>query len=91
MTVTTDGKARTAAATAARTRAKHDRWIAELAGAGWTVVQAASVVLLTDAVLEGRCDRCGCVFGHWIDGLREVVPLPRVLHAVSGHTCEERS
>jgi hypothetical protein len=90
--------ARTSAATAAsataRTGAKHERWIRELAGAGWTVIQAGHIELvpchnnMQEDYLEAHCQRCKAMIGDWPN--EDWIPLPRVLHAVSGHTCEER-
>jgi len=42
MTTQTEGRARTAAARAARTRAKHERWATEMRAAGWTVATSES-------------------------------------------------
>jgi hypothetical protein len=92
-----------AAARAIRTRVKHDRWIAELSGAGWTVIQAGHVTAVASAAFEnqgptlavecGRCHESVSVIAEWTaeDPGDVQIPLPRVLHAVSGHTCEERS
>jgi len=107
--MTSPGHVRTAAARKARTRAKHDRWIAELSGAGWSVVQAGHVTVGATAVFDERmraadkpaadhavldvyCTRCDTTIREWQPD-RDVTfaPLPQVLHAVSGHTCEEKS
>lgn len=89
-----DGKARTAAATAKRTRTKHDRWIRELAGAGWSVVQAGHITVGATYAenlrcVYARCQRCDVEI--FADFLESAVPLPRVLHAVTGHACIEGS
>ena len=86
-----------ATARAARTRTKHDRWIAELAEAGWSVTQASHISIeaagctndTTD--LNVFCLRCQEPLLKCNDAYGVTVALPRVLHAVSGHTCEERS
>jgi hypothetical protein len=97
--VTTPGRARTAAATAKRTRTKHDRWIRELSAAGWTVIQAGHITLTARAdyaenvALYLDCSRCNQNVTEWDQTYSYptgAVPLPRVLHAVTGHTCEER-
>jgi hypothetical protein len=94
--VTRGSAAGAAIARAARRRTKQARWIEELAADGWAVVQAGHIVLLANqssggaTALNLRCGWCGAAFSEW--GGFDVVetPLPQVLHAVSGHTCEER-
>lgn len=91
----TAGMARTAAARAANTRRKHDRWIAELSHAGWAVVQASHITLRfsfdynENSAVELWCSRCSTAVASWENQNPLDLPLPRVLHAVSGHTCEE--
>lgn len=80
----------TAAARAARTRAKRDRWIAELSAAGWSVVQAGHIrvgaTYAQDPSVYVYCDRCTVEIA---DLMHSEVPLPAVLAAVNGHTCQE--
>lgn len=96
--MTTQGMARTAAARAARTRTKHDRWIRELAGAGWTVIRAGNITveasvlhpeyLSPEAYLQLWCGGCDRPVFELKDQMDVEAPLPKVLHAVTGHTCE---
>lgn len=89
------GHVRTAAARAARTRAKHDRWIGELRAAGWSVLQAGAVTVLAHWRNDGtaglivECSRCPVEIREWSNS--PSVPLPQVLHAVNSHTCEAGS
>ena len=85
----------TAPARAERTRRKRERWIAELSSAGWTVVQAGHFAVsatfgdrLGSRELVVDCERCGDEFTIWRGDQAAMVPLPAVLAAVNGHTCE---
>jgi hypothetical protein len=88
------GTAATAAnARAARTRNKHDRWIAELATAGYVTVGVDLLRSLTDPD-DCSFDHHGGCQAHGFLSLEpgELCPhaeAKQVLHAVSGHTCEE--
>jgi len=92
-----DGRERTAAARAARTRKKHDRWAAELGQAGRSVVEAGHIAVSALAdynenrALALDCLRCKAEVATWEDAMSGEVPLPAVLAAVNGHTCEVRS
>jgi len=79
--------ARTAAARAARKRAKHDRWIGELATAGYLVVDVALLRALTD---PGECE-----FNHHGDCKAHNLDPAPCPHAVAkgvlaAHVCEEK-
>lgn len=94
--MTSPGHVRTAAARRARTRAKHLRWAAELAVAGWWVVEAGPITVAAFDLDGGAgfglyCAGCnsGPPFAEW----DEPRPLPAVLAKVNGHVCtpEEKS
>lgn len=86
-----------AAARAIRTRRKHERWAAELAVAGWSVVEASPIQLwpghnnMGENDLTVRCSLCHAWLGEWNEGPASVlvVPLPQVLAKVDGHLCPE--